>query len=141
MNLKDFSSHDRSLARHLALQCLFQREFGVSMAIEQVLSLFHPQGEKPLSSVDYAKHLLEGVVKYKKEIDSLLIGISKSWSLQRMSLVDRNIMRIGVFELKFSSKRVKRNIILNEAIELAKVYGDKDSFRFVNGILDRIDVE
>ena len=111
------------------------------MDIEQLLSLFHPKVEKVLSSMDYARQLLEGVVKYKKEIDSLLVEISKSWSLNRMPLVDRNIMRIGVFELKFSSKRVKRNIVINEAIELAKIYGNQDSFKFVNGILDRIEVE
>ena len=108
------------------------------MEVQQVLSLFHSEMKDSLSIMEYAKHLLEGVIQHKKEIDILLDTKSKAWSLYRMPLVDRNIMRIGVFELRFSSEKVKHNIVLNEAVELAKIYGDKDSFKFINGVLDQI---
>ena len=138
MNQHSTSSVNRSLARQLVLQCLFQMEFDVSVNMKQILQLFHPEAEESLSTLQYAELLLKGVVHHKGEIDTLLHDKSKAWSLHRMPLVDRNIMRIGVFELKFGSTKIKRNIVINEAIELAKLYGDQNSFKFINGVLDQI---
>ena len=72
------------------------------------------------------------------EIDGLISSASKEWKLSRMAGVDRNITRMAVFELKFREEKVTPNIIINEAVELAKKFGTDDSSRFVNGILGAV---
>jgi transcription antitermination protein NusB len=123
----------RRTARERALQALFQIDVSNSdpaSAIEHVL-----EGE---SGDDYLTRLVLGVVEQKEEIDHLIKGNLEKWSIDRLATVDRNLIRIAVFELKFNDNEVPENVILDEAIEIAKIYGDDQSSRFINGVLSKV---
>jgi N utilization substance protein B len=123
----------RRTAREKALQALFQIDVSNTepdLAIEHVL-----EGE---AGDDYLSRLVFGVVENKKEIDQLIKGHLEKWSMERLATVDRNLLRIAVFELKFIKNEVPENVILDEAIEIAKIYGDDQSSRFINGVLSNV---
>ncbi len=123
-------------AREVALQILFQTEFATRISYQDFLALF--EDTVPKEAVEYADQLVRGVKDHQTEIDATIQAKSAHWSLNRMSIVDRNILRISVYELKFSPTPVKPGITINEAIELAKKYGSTESSSFVNGILDAV---
>ena len=81
-----------------------------------------------------------GVLDHSQEIDRLIEGVSENWRLERMSIIDRNILRMASFELIYCED-IPPKVTLNEAIDLGKEYGSEDSGSFINGILDRIDKE
>lgn len=85
-----------------------------------------------------ARTLVEGVDRLGDEIDALIRKFADRWSLERMPVVDRNVLRIGIFELLWSSDEVPPGVAINEAVELAKLLSTEDSGRFVNGLLGRI---
>ena len=86
----------------------------------------------------YLHHLVRGVASHLEELDALLVRYSEHWRLERMTLVDRNLLRLAAFELLFKKGKVPPKVVINEALELAKRYGSEDSGAFVNGILDQI---
>lgn len=128
----------RRLSRELALQVLFQQEFAQSQSVESGLENFRKSFDAEREVWSYALDLLQGVQKNAKAVDSLIQNHSAHWTLKRMALVDLNIMRIAVFELKFSADPVPAAVAINEAIEISKKFGTVDSAAFVNGILDQI---
>lgn len=83
----------------------------------------------------YAKNIVTGTHDHLAEIDAMITKSSREWKVERMTGVDRNITRIAVFEMKFGGEALAPNIVINEAVELAKKFGTDDSGRFVNGIL------
>ena len=85
----------------------------------------------------YVWQVVSGVRSKREEIDGIIERYSKDWPVERMAVVDRNILRLAVYEM-FHVPDVPPKVAINEAVELAKKYGDRDSYRFVNGILDRI---
>lgn len=86
----------------------------------------------------YATRLVEGVERHAEELDALIQGISRNWRLERMAIVDRNVLRLAAFELTHLADEVPRKVAINEAIDVAKRFGTSESGAFVNGILDRI---
>ena len=126
----------RSQARKLALQVLFQHEFSQSPNSHRL------EGE-PLGTEDkeFAESLIQGVLKEKTQIDGIIQSASPRWKIDRMSSVDRNLLRLAVFEMKLAADPTKPSIVINEAIELAKLFGSSESSAFVNGILDQINKE
>lgn len=86
---------------------------------------------------EYARGLASGVEQRIDEIDSLLGDVSEHWTVTRMPLVDRNILRVAVYEIMHEDE-VPASVAINEAVELAKVYGGEDSSKFINGVLGRI---
>lgn len=128
----------RRLSRELALQVLFQQEFAQNQSVESGLENFRKSFDAEREVWSYALDLLQGVQKNAKAVDSLIQNHSAHWTLKRMALVDLNIMRIAVFELKFSADPVPAAVAINEAIEISKKFGTVDSAAFVNGILDQI---
>lgn len=128
----------RHKARKDALEVLFQRDI-TGQELEEIIR----NRETAFGSVlsDFAIDLIYGVVKHQDEIDRLIRSHADHWSLERMSLVDRNIIRIGLYEI-LHEPDIPMSVSINEAVELAKVYGDmEDSSKFVNGILGRIATE
>ncbi|PLS01700.1 transcription antitermination factor NusB [Neobacillus cucumis] len=122
----------RRTAREKALQALFQIDVSntePSLAIEHVL-----EGEQ---NDDYLTHLVLGVVEQKTSIDHLISENLEKWSLDRLATVDRNLLRMAAYELKFS-REIPENVVLDEAIEIAKVYGDDQSSKFINSVLSKI---
>ncbi|WML45246.1 transcription antitermination factor NusB [Neobacillus sp. PS3-40] len=123
----------RRTAREKALQALFQIDVSdvtPSSAMEHVL-----EGE---ANDDYLTKLVLGVVKEKSEIDQLIKKNLEKWSLERLATVDRNLLRLAIYELKFLNDEVPENVVLDEAIEIAKIYGDDQSSKFINGLLSKV---
>lgn len=123
----------RRTAREKALQALFQIDVSStepSLAIEHVLE--EGAGDKFLSDLVY------GVVEHKHKIDQLISENLEKWSIERLAVVDRNILRIAAYELKISQPKIPENVVLDEAIEIAKIYGDDQSSKFINGVLSKL---
>lgn len=123
----------RRIAREKALQALFQIDVSntePSSAIEHVL-----EGD---AGDEYLTRLVTGAIEHKNEIDQLIKENLEKWSIDRLATVDRNLLRIAVYELKFAKNDVPENVILDEAIEIAKKYGDDQSSRFINGVLSKV---
>src|SRR5687767_6725631 len=122
---------NRTRAREVALQILFQDEF------EKGTAPFDPaRDNKEVHS--YASALVQGVQGNLDAIDKVIQENSPNWKIQRMAIVDKNILRIAIFELTLSQEPIPFKTAINEAIELAKKFGSTDSRSFVNGILDQV---
>jgi N utilization substance protein B len=125
----------RRKARELALQCLYQIEQcgNQDVDIQQMREHF----EVSKKAVDYGQELISGIKANLSEIDGLISQHAVNWRLDRMSVIDRNLLRIAVFELVFSDD-VPASVAINEAIEIAKRFSTPDAGSFLNGILDSI---
>jgi N utilization substance protein B len=128
----------RRRARELALQALFFADAS-SKPPDEALALFCTDFPPPESARPFFLKLTQGVTEKKKELDALIERFSKNWKLYRMSGVDRNAMRIAVFEFLYCDD-IPATISINEAIELGKKYGTSESGAFINGILDCISI-
>ena len=130
----------RTLAREHALKILYQFDI-VRRPIDAVLADYWKSDDtKDIADeqiTGYAMTLARGVVSHLKDIDEKISAYATNWQLKRMAVIDRNAMRIGLFELKYSAE-IPPKVAINEAVELAKKYGDLESSKFVNGILDKI---
>jgi N utilization substance protein B len=126
----------RRKSRELALQALYQGELaGHAGLLDFEQFCTHFQVNK--KAIPYAKKLLEGVQEKNEEINQLISRYADNWRLERMSLIDRNILRLAVYELYFRDDVPKR-VAINEAVEIAKRYATDDSGPFINGILDAL---
>lgn len=125
----------RSLAREVALQVLFQDDLNPGVDPAQGERFLRARLEHYPNLVDFAQSLVDGVRRNRAEIDGLLARTADNWSLERMAVTDRNILRIGTYELLYTD--TPGRVAINEAVELAKRYGTAHSAQFVNGILDR----
>lgn len=128
----------RRQSRELALQVLFQREFSKKSDISANLAEFRESFTAPEEVWNYTRELIQGVDKHSEEIDALIQKHSAHWTLPRMAMVDRNIMRVAVFETKFAADPIPPAVAINEAVEISRKFGTNDSPAFVNGILDQI---
>ncbi len=128
----------RTLARECTLKILYQKEI-TSKAIGSIVENFWSMEEEaPHKEVrEFAERLAFGINKEIEEIDKKISKYATNWQLKRMAVIDRNILRIGVYELLLAPD-IPPKVTINEAVELAKKYGDLDSSKFVNGILDKI---
>ena len=126
----------RRLARELAVQVLFQMEYQLCGA-EEGIQLVWDNFSASNSARPYAERLVMGILNAKDEIDQWIRPSSKHWRLERMPHVDRNILRLAVFELLYV-KEVPAKVSMDEAIDMAKKYGSEGSGSFVNGVLDDI---
>jgi N utilization substance protein B len=105
--------------------------------VERVVSDYWRETPGDAEGRPYADDLVRGVVERRSDIDERIRAASEHWRLERMARVDRNILRVGVYEL-MALHDVPRAVIIDEAVELAKRYGTDESGKFVNGVLDRI---
>lgn len=126
----------RRQARELALQILFQTEFAPQISYQTFLEVFEQSVDPEI--LDYADLLVTGVQEHKAAIDAKIQASSAHWKVERMATIDRNILRIAVYEMRFAADRIKENIAINEAVEIAKKFGTTDSASFVNGLLDQV---
>src|SRR3954463_13227065 len=126
----------RSSGREAALQMLFAMEAGGGSA-ERVLAAFWREAPGDREGREYADRVVRGVAGELERVDEAIRKASTNWRLERMARVDRNVLRLGAWELE-RSQEVPRAVILDEAVELAKRFGSEESGSFVNGVLDRI---
>jgi transcription antitermination protein NusB len=125
----------RHLSRERALQILFQYDIHGKPGVW--LDEFWNQCKADDDAKAFAERLVEGVLAHKKDLDSLIGKYATNWKISRMQIVDRNILRIGAYELLWLDE-VPAKVTVNEAIELARDFGDDEAAKFVNGILDKI---
>jgi len=124
----------RRKARESTLQILFQLEFNDS-ELENIFESFWQEKKASKEIKEYSRWLVEGIVSHRERIDRLIQSVSENWRIDRMALVDRNVLRIAVFEL-LCEERLAPAIVIDEAIEIAKKYSSEEAATFVNGILD-----
>ena len=126
----------RTRGREIALQVLYQLEQNPDMAPDEVRAFIDRRLHDPALRT-YANELLDGVRTHQARLDELIGRVAENWSLERMAAIDRNILRLGAFEMLHRGE-VPIKVVINEALELAKRYSTAQSSRFVNGILDRL---
>ncbi len=126
----------RRRAREIVLQVLYEDDLNPTrnMAVADQFLAARLLQNKPL--IAFAMELLGGVRKNRPQIDRLVSSHALNWSIKRMSAIDRNVLRLATYEMVFGD--VPGRVVMNEAVELAKRYGNRNSGQFVNGILDRI---
>lgn len=125
----------RRKAREYALQILFQ--FDLSKDAEGLLDGFWQDKDTPIQIKEFTSMLVRGTIMHLAQIDRLIISNAENWSLERMAIVDRSILRLAIYELLYLGD-IPSRVTINEAIEISKRYGAEDSSAFVNGILDGI---
>ncbi|MBI3814792.1 MAG: transcription antitermination factor NusB [Nitrospinae bacterium] len=126
----------RRRARELALRILYQWDIQKG-DIDSQIEDFWKQNPAHTDVQSFAARIAKGAYKHIKEIDSIIERFSENWAMDRISVVDKNIMRSSIYEMLYE-KDIPSNVSINEAIEIAKKYSTEDSGQFVNGILDRV---
>ena len=126
----------RRSARIIALQALYQIDIS-NKTIGEILDFDWLEKEADHISLEFAGHLIEGTMKERDFIDAAITRQLEHWDLKRVSYIDRAILRFSTFSL-FFQRDVPDTVVINEAIDLAKMFGTDDSYRFVNGVLDGI---
>jgi N utilization substance protein B len=126
----------RSRAREVVLQVLYEDDLNPdrNMAVSEEFLRGRLNNDQGL--IEFANEILSGVRRNRSEIDALLAERAANWRLERMAVTDRNILRLAAFEMLYTD--TPDRVVINEAVELAKRFGAKQSSQFVNGILDRL---
>ena len=126
----------RRKAREVALQVLYQIDVS-KVDVKEATQLFWNNFKAPEDVREFSSRLIEGACKHREEIDKLISSYSENWSLKRMAKVDRSILRMATYELLYCPD-IPSRVTLNEAIDLGKDYGSRNSSSFINGILDAL---
>ena len=127
----------RTRSREIALQMLYQVDARGSEALEDLEAFLDREAFSEPEVRAFAKELVEGTIEHIDEIDGVLQRAAQNWKIDRMAFVDRNVLRMAIFEL-LHRPDVPSKVTINEAIELGKRYSTQQSGAFINGILDRI---
>ncbi|MFH1781898.1 MAG: transcription antitermination factor NusB [Patescibacteria group bacterium] len=129
---------NRHLARTIALQSLYEWDFNKQEeSLEKILKRNLKEFAPDFDDADFSKNIIEKVFENKEEIDKKIIKYAPEWPLDQITVVDRNILRMGIFELGMNEE-IPPKVAINEAIELAKTFGGPASGKFVNGVLGSI---
>ena len=134
----------RRKSREIALQMLYQMEM-TGQPPREVIDLYYElasgddeKNPDPASVVrPFAEELVNGVYDHRGELDRMIVEASENWRLERMSIIDRNVLRIALYEMLYRLE-IPPKVSLNEAIDLGKTFGSPDSGAFINGILDHL---
>lgn len=140
---------NRHLSRSIAMQSLYEWDFEsslVKVSIEdnrfsqvrllEITERNLQEYAEDLEDYGFTKDLVLGVFTYLKQIDALIVELAPEWPVEQVMLINRNVLRLGIFELKFSNRDdVPHKVAINEAIELAKTFGGESSGKFINGVL------
>jgi len=132
---------NRHLQRSVAMQILFEWDFQgrKDENIEEIISHNIAEFAPGMEDCEFTKSLITGTLKNRANIDSLIEKCAPEWPLDQVTIIDRNILRLGIFELMYGKyEEVPPKVAINEAIELAKAFGGDSSARFVNGVLGTI---
>ena len=127
----------RTLARESTLTILYQADIARRSIPDTSKKYWSEQESIDPTIHEFSNRLIAGIEGKVESIDQKISQYAANWQLKRMAVIDRNILRLGVFELLYASD-IPPKVTINEAVELAKKYGDMDSGKFVNGILDKI---
>lgn len=131
---------NRHLGRIITLQTLYEYEFRRSLGDEtaDAIEIMNRNLERYgdiVGDLEFVTALVSGIVKVEDKLDELLQPIAPEWPIKQIARIDRNVLRIGLFELVFMNKTVPPKVAINEAVELAKAFGSDSSSKFINGVL------
>ncbi|HUB67421.1 MAG TPA: transcription antitermination factor NusB [Candidatus Methylacidiphilales bacterium] len=126
--------------REAAIQFLYQIDIHRPGNMDEALNAFWKQNEEPQNVRDFADNLLRGALEKLPEIDAKIRALADNWDFERLAVVDRNILRLAVYEMLFRPE-IPPVVSINEAIEIAKKFSTAESGKFVNGLLDRVKKE
>ena len=127
----------RTVARECALKILYQVEMTRWPPEKTAAAFWEQEPDHPEDVREFAAAMVAGICANLAAVDEKVSEYATNWQLNRMAVIDRNVLRMGVYELKFADG-IPPKVAINEAVELAKKYGDLESGKFVNGILDKI---
>lgn len=126
---------NRHLLRTVALQSLFEWDFNNRQGkLSEILDRATEEFAAGADDLDFAKELVDGVVEHLEEIDKVIVETAPEWPIAQITVIDRNVLRLGIFELLFS-KKIPPKVAINEAVEMGKRFGGESSGKFVNGVL------
>ncbi len=125
----------RRKSREMALQTLFQLDYNNTTQDEALQAVLSENSSLSEHTKTYTEDLVRGTQEHLLEIDDVIANVSMEWKIDRMAGIDRNIARMAIYEMNFGSEDLPPNVVINEAVELAKLFGTEESSRFVNGIL------
>ncbi len=131
---------NRHLGRIVALQTLYEYEFRLSaddksVSVDEILDRNLGRYDQEIEDTDFVKKLVEGVLDKQDELDDQIRPLAPEWPLEQIARIDRNVLRIGLYELLHLADQVPPKVAINEAVELAKAFGSDNSSKFINGVL------
>ena len=127
----------RKKARDNAFKCVYELEFGMNENLEKILENCYEENDNKPDENDYIEKVLKGVKENLKEIDDIILSKLKNWSIDRIAKIDLAILRLAIYEIKYMED-IPVKVSANEAVELAKTYGNNDSKSFVNGVIAKV---
>ncbi len=127
----------RTRGREIALQVLYQTELNPGLDSEEIRRFVERRLLADTKLCEFTRDLIAGVQEHQTRIDALISDVAENWRIDRMAAIDRNILRLGAYEILYCPD-VPTKVAINESLELAKRYSTGQSSRFVNGILDRL---
>ncbi|MCG2711007.1 MAG: transcription antitermination factor NusB [Candidatus Omnitrophica bacterium] len=128
---------NRTLSRECALQILYTVDIQKTAPLAELVNDYWQKRSDDEIIRQFAMVLVNGTLAHRKDIDKLITEYTDNWRIERMAVIDRNIIRMATFELMYL-EQIPPKVAINEAVELAKKFGDDESGRFVNGVLDKI---
>ena len=126
----------RTRARELALQFLYQLDLRGPEFVEETAEFLREE-EPDQGTREFAQHLIKGTVEHAGEIDDVIRQVAQNWDIERIAVIDRNVLRMATYEI-LRCKDIPPKVSINEAIELGKRYSTQNSGGFINGVLDKI---
>ncbi|MES2875971.1 MAG: transcription antitermination factor NusB [Patescibacteria group bacterium] len=131
---------NRHLGRIVALQTLYEFEFrsqseDSNLKLDEVLQRNIERYNESIDDKDFVKALVDGVLEHQEDLDAKLQPMAPGWPLDQIARIDRNVLRIGLYELLYKADSVPPKVVINEAVELAKAFGSDNSSKFINGVL------
>ncbi|PIP29535.1 transcription antitermination factor NusB [Candidatus Kuenenbacteria bacterium CG23_combo_of_CG06-09_8_20_14_all_36_9] len=130
---------NRHLSRTIAMQTLYEWDFNHrSQKLDKLTNDNIEQYAGGIEDTEFIVHLVKGVVKHQTEIDEKIVKYAPEWPLDKITALDRNILRLGIYEMMYEIGEVPPKVIINEAIEMAKTFSGSSSGKFVNGVLGAV---
>ncbi len=127
----------RKKARDNAFKCIYELEFGRDEDLNKILKNCYEENDNKPDEMEYIEMVLKGVKENLAEIDSVILSKLKNWSLERIAKIDLAILRLAIYEINYVED-IPEKVSANEAVELAKTYGNNDSKSFVNGVIAKV---
>lgn len=129
----------RKKARDSAFKCVYQLEFNQGENLkEKILENCFEENLNDEDEREYIENVLSGVILNLDKIDNIILSNLKNWTISRIAKIDLAILRVAIYELEFADLNTPVKVVANEAVELAKTYGNNDSRSFVNGLLAKV---
>ena len=127
----------RKKARDNAFKCVYELEFGRDENLDKILEYCYEENDNKAEEKEYIEMVLKGIKEHLDEIDEIILSKLKNWSLDRIAKIDLAILRLAIYEILYVDS-IPVKVSANEAVELAKTYGNNDSKSFVNGVIAKV---